>query len=469
MMMQHMQRSQSVNMSSAQNNAVVLHQDFKLQKNRYIKNEDEDDSRSFFNTYRDKKESAVCTTNTISTAATSAQSYTVVSRSTTLDSSTSLEGGLMLELTNYSVEDSHDMNLQTKDINIENYNDFSDKLHRAAGDNKRSFDAVRNTLPPKSPRQTPSPFNMQLSMGRDASKNIMTDGRSKQRVMIYKSNSFSDSTCTSMSELSCALNSVSSKQDKPKTQSAFHRRLAATETYSSAQLRRTKDEKAAFTKTSSTRGPFYTKVNSSTSSVVSTSTPPSLRKSDLSKEGKKTSPTFHSRLASTETYSSAHFKPFTQSGGTKGEKAALSKQRNGSRSRPAFAASNPTVNRQKARGIPSSLSRRQPSPLLKRMIAHTEKSTNQHTSRPLPRSPKTASRQQHQPSVYDRLAKTGTVSSLYANRKSTSYKRPEKTFGECSKTSLMREFKGSTYVSCGKTYISKSIIGSVIICKTKNL
>ena len=57
MMMQHMQRSQSANMSSAQNNiVVVLHPDFQLQKNRYIKNEDhEDDSRSFFNTCPDKK------------------------------------------------------------------------------------------------------------------------------------------------------------------------------------------------------------------------------------------------------------------------------------------------------------------------------------------------------------------------------------------------------------------------------
>lgn len=295
-------------------------------------------------------------------------------------------------------------------------------------------------------------------------KNITSSNTGSKKPLFYttmsKSNSFSHSTITSVSDYS-----PRKAPSKGIDSSLVHMRLSESHTKSTSMRRSQSKKRTSLSGTK--KPPFYTtisKANSITGPAITSV--PDYSPQKASSKGKKISSTFHNRLMETETYSSSLLRR------TQAEKIAFNKYK--SNKKPFYYSANtaekventrPNMTRNKKRvatnGIPTKSrgsSTYLSSPVLQKVIVHTKIETLAPVNTPL-------SRKQ---SVYDRLAYTGTVSSLHANRKSLSYKPEEKTFGEYCKTALMRDFNGSTQVSGTKDLpIRKPMIGSVINVETK--
>ena len=325
------------------------------------------------------------------------------------------------------------------------------KLRREALE-KEKEEQNRNELPPI-PR-SPSPFHSRLSETytksytmrqdkKEPKKNSIYDKRPPFYTTIAKANSFSDTTVSSVSMLSFK----KATKKATRTSSSFHNRLAVSQTISSSLYRQErKDERNRIETKIETnqpkKKPFYTTVI------------PQLPKSPSRKIS-----SFDVRLGM-----ATRDRRFMSSTMQKVLNAAYTDLNEGnldSTPRPSSARSSTarpstvrpsTVRPSTAR---SSTARLSPPKL---------STTRPNTARPNSERPRTARQRKSGPSVYDRLSKTGTVSSLQRNRNSLQYKEEVKTLHESCKTALMREFKGSTFVPVTKGRVSKSVIGSVVNC-----
>ena len=265
-------------------------------------------------------------------------------------------------------------------------------------------------LPPKNSRPH-LPIHSRLaeshtmnSMMRQTKGRMINEGKQKYfkkppfYTTISKSKSFSD--FTTYSDSTCSLKETPIFRERTTRGSpSIFSRLAATETFSSSCLRKSKSK-------TSTKKPFYTAVGSS-----------NLVKSE-------------NQRAKNRRHSSANLV----------ETTALRRVRSVSQTREKEVRSDHTHDQSLLLRNFSELS-----------MSDTIVCNSRH-------------QQQNQKSVYDRLLNAGTISSLQNHKKSYMYQENEKTFSESNKTALLRDFKGSTYVSVTEGPVNKSIIGTVVNC-----
>jgi hypothetical protein len=242
----------------------------------------------------------------------------------------------------------------------------------------------------------------------------------------------------------------------PRHPSPFHSRLSESNTKSSSL--RLLNKASKYTE-SVNRPPFYTTISKANSFSDSTVSSMSMLTIEKAEPKQKKPSSFHNRLANTETFSSSLHRQHRMNRRTEVVKQTDKKNR-----RPFYTTVvDSSKNRSKRSNTPLR-SRYAPSrsEVVPKISVYGEqrrrnlaKVSNEEPKQAVSRS---------RVSVYDRLSKTGTASSLQKNRNSLYYKKEEKTVHESCQTALMRDFKGSTFVPVSTGRVTKSVIGSVVDC-----
>jgi len=222
------------------------------------------------------------------------------------------------------------------------------------------------------------------------------------------------------------------------------------------------------------RAPFYTTVGKANSFSDSTLSSVSTYTYNKSFASGKVSPSFHSRLAVSETFSSAMRKQKSRDdfNNLKQKKNRVPFYTTVSASKPNEQGLPPKMLSQHGRrkSLPGRREMFNNSPLRvrhlnsKSTLSKFQNVAGERTITPSRNQRKKTPKTSTNVSIYDRLSKQGTVSSLQRNRNSVQYKEETKTLHEHWKAISMRDFEGSTYVPVTKGCIKKSVIGSVINC-----
>jgi len=311
---------------------------------------------------------------------------------------------------------------------------------RRIGSNQK--ESKRNTLPPI-PR-SPSPFHSRLAETYTKSNSLrrqqsQQENKARENDMhkppfyttIAKANSFSDSTVSSISMQSF----VRRQSFNGKVSPSSYRRLAESETRSSSMRRQKRREVKP--NTSDKRRPFYTTVTTTQSPAQTTFH----RTSSIVKGNSRNNERINQRRLPSTSRRIDKISGLTQrvhqSKAMREEQlfTRLAKQETVSSSRI------------KSFSLQSKMTPYEKKAKMTKAAARAKRDGNRNNI-----------------SVYDRLAYTGTASSLQKNRNSSAYKEKETTFHESCKTALMREFKGSTFVHVTKQRVSTSVIGTVVHC-----
>ena len=358
---------------------------------------------SKFNKYDIKSDSLADTATTVTASSNSFVSETLLKDSSNILSNNRVRVDLRVDNCYDEIEMSASM-----DSHFDYLSSQVTKSMRLRKEAVKKHNQTKKALPPI-PR-SPSPFHSRLaesftkssSLRRESQyiKQNENESRPPFYTTIAKANSYSDSTVSSVSMFSFAKVNSCNR----KISSSFHNRLAVTETISSSlrkQLR--KESRPMSTKHADNRRPFYTTVTKS--SAPQSNTKPFLR---IEKRD--------------ETF-------------TRNRTTLRQPTKRGNKSLPKDGRSN--------------------------ILQQIERKRTQ-VSKPAGEHKKLAQRSKQ--SVYERLANTGTASSLQKNRSSIRFKEEEKTLHESCKTNMMRDFKGSTFVAVTKGRVSKSVIGSVVNC-----
>lgn len=255
----------------------------------------------------------------------------------------------------------------------------------------------------------------------------------------------------------------------PRSPSPFHARLAETQTKSTLLRRET--SKTKLENGVGSKPPFYTTIAKANSFSDANSSISSLTMFPEEKKPrkKKASSSLHSRLAVSQTISSS-----LRLQQQRHENAPILERPSDTR-KPFYTmvvkSKPPKVAKKSTRDeylMESSIKHaRQSNYLENRRYPSTGKprpSTLRLTNNPSSEQRKRSGKRVASASIYDRLAYTGTASSLQRNRNSVQYRKEHQTLHESCKNALMRDFKGSTFVPVTRGRVTKSVIGSVVNC-----